>query len=220
MTSHTKSALAYDIRKAPVGSGRHTVARLWCVDCGDTIDISMPRVGHSPESMAKRFTKEGWEIDLYNKRRCYCPKHKNQKRRVDPEALIKKLPALRTPAAPMEVKMATTIAGTPGILGVAAGEPTTADKGRIRQLLDKHFDDSKGMYIDGYTDQRIGQELNLPWGAVAKVREAAYGPLKQDPEVASIKSEISRITSQLNTLSSDITALRTRVMAVEKRFSV
>ena len=49
-----------------------------------------------------------------------------------------------------------------------AREPMPEQRSKIRELLDKFFDDELGAYAAGYTDQRIAQEAgDLPKVVVA-----------------------------------------------------
>ena len=64
------------------------------------------------------------------------------------------------------------------------------ERAKVRRELDAHFDDSVGMYLGGENDQRIGERLGLPWAAVAQMREAAYGPIRTDPEVEQMRAAV------------------------------
>lgn len=74
---------------------------------------------------------------------------------------------------------------------------TADERAKVRALLDINFDDTKGMYIDGYSDMRIGAEVNVPWATVAIIREAAYGPIREDQRVTEIRAEIARLRSDM-----------------------
>jgi hypothetical protein len=115
------------------------------------------------------------------------------------------MPATTTPIAPAAAapKQATKL--------------TTAQRLRIRSLLDKHFDDEAGCYLDGYSDQRIGAEVDVPWALVTKVREAAYGPIRVDPEIAALRAEIAQARRQVEALNAIVTALQARLTDIEKK---
>ena len=86
-------------------------------------------------------------------------------------------------------------------------QPSPSDKATIRQFLDGHFDDSKGMYLDGCSDEKAGLELNMPWAWVRDIREFAYGPIKVDPEIAALKAEINAISPKIAEISKTIAEL-------------
>lgn len=85
--------------------------------------------------------------------------------------------------------------------------PTNDQRLKIRTLLDKHFDDAKGRYLDGYTDQRVGAEVDVPWAAVTAIREAAYGPLRVDPEVDALQRAVAAIEADLAKVKERLAAL-------------
>ncbi|EME69899.1 hypothetical protein H261_10859 [Paramagnetospirillum caucaseum] len=93
-----------------------------------------------------------------------------------------------------------------------AVRPATPDERmRIRHKLDGVFDDAKGMYLDGYSDQRVAEELKLPRKMIEQIREAAYGPIRTDPEIEQLRTDITSLVSQAS-------ALANRLAEVEKRF--
>lgn len=67
---------------------------------------------------------------------------------------------------------------------------TVEERAKVRRDLDAVFDDSAGMYLDGATDRTIADKHKLPWASVAAYREAAYGPLRSDPEFEALKSAV------------------------------
>jgi len=75
---------------------------------------------------------------------------------------------------------------------------TADEKSRVRRLLDEHFDDAAGTYLDDYSDQRIGTEIDVPWAAVATMRETAYGPIRENPLVAQIRSDIAEARRRID----------------------
>lgn len=87
--------------------------------------------------------------------------------------------------------------------------PLTVDERvGVRNLLDTHFDDKAGAYLNSYSDQRIGKEVNVPWAAVAKMREAAYGPLKSNPELDAIAKMIETMETKLKSLDAIVVDAR------------
>lgn len=80
---------------------------------------------------------------------------------------------------------------------VTVRDLSPAMKAKVRAALDAHFDDARGCYIDGYSDQRIGQELDIPWACVTQMREAAYGPILIDPEVEALREEHAKVMAKI-----------------------
>ena len=83
--------------------------------------------------------------------------------------------------------------------------PSPSDKTRIRQYLDGHFDDSNGCYLDGASDQSGGQELGVPWAWVQDLREVAYGPLRENPVLTSLRHDVTTVAADIAALSKKIT---------------
>src|SRR5688572_1000881 len=54
---------------------------------------------------------------------------------------------------------------------------------KIYALLDEHFNDVRGIYTTGKSDEWIARELDVSVPIVIAIREAAYGPLRVDPAV-------------------------------------
>ena len=96
-------------------------------------------------------------------------------------------------------------------LAAVVREPTAEHRLRIRRALDEHFDDAKGCYLDGMTDQRLGDNLKVPWKWIEQIREAAYGPIRTDPEIEAVRGEIVAIKAAL-------AKAEQRLAAVEARF--
>ena len=108
-------------------------------------------------------------------------------------------------------------------------EPTADQRVRIRELLDKYFDDELGMYAKGYTDQRIAEEVgNLPWAIVSRVREVGWGPIRVTEQLVEARQEVEllkeQITKQeadyrglLEVMQQDIVATRNKVIELSDR---
>lgn len=97
---------------------------------------------------------------------------------------------------------------TPAKLALDA---TPSQKSRIRQKLDGLFDDEKGCYLEGYSDQKIGKELDLPSALVGQVRETAYGPIRVDPALANMAREIEAAQSRVDGVVSELARLKAAV---------
>lgn len=89
----------------------------------------------------------------------------------------------------------------------------------IRGLLDKHFDDGTGQYLDGMSDDKIATTLNVPRVHVEAIREAAYGAIRVNPEVAAIKAEIAQARQALSVAQKAITDQASRLDALDKRLA-
>lgn len=80
-------------------------------------------------------------------------------------------------------------------------EPTQQERIKVRQILDQHFDDEAGYWLNGYSDQKAGEEIGVPWAMVTRIREAAYGPIRLDADTAALKTELAQIGRELAALT-------------------
>lgn len=207
-----------------------TIARFECDRCpaaheevlkgGSTIN---------PEHIAKRACRAGWDAPARRgKPRCPACSSKRQrgespgpKTLNNPESNVVNLPT-----------NPTTPKAKPAVEAMA--DLTPGQKQQIRTLLDKHFDDSAGAYLDGYSDQRIGAELNLAWAHVSRLREVGYGPIRRDMEVDTLRAElrqaednaiaaVQKLAKSLEVSTSAFTAIASsigsKIDALEKRRS-
>lgn len=187
----------YTIVSAMADGRRRYSARMVCRCCGAHHDLALANNARSPNFVADKARQLGWDARPDRPAAWRCAACVSATPKPDPdEPLRKVLPMKPQPVTP---KPATVREATP------------EEKRRVREKLDGYFDEAKGMYLDGYSDQRVGKELDLPWAMVAKLREAAYGPIRADPEIEGIKAGIA-------TLTAEAAKLATRLEAVEKRF--
>ncbi len=71
-------------------------------------------------------------------------------------------------------------------------------RSRIRDLINSHFDDEKGCYVHGWSDERISKEVDIGIAFVVAIREAAYGPILTTPEKEDAKVELTRLRSEMD----------------------
>lgn len=202
--------LSYDILQIRETGGPRTIARIWCAACGDTLDLTLTANRHA-DNVERRAKAKGWDCDKNRASRTICPDCK-----AAPPARIK--PAM--PVASKACRSATaaksavpTVNMEPPMTAITpAVRPATPDERmRIRHKLDGVFDDAKGMYLDGYSDQRVAEELKLPRKMIEQIREAAYGPIRTDPEIEQLRTDIVALIAMASTLTN-------RLAEVEKRF--
>lgn len=180
--------------------------------CGEKLTLTeAPGRKLNPEFVAKRARDAGWDADGWRASVTRCPacKTKNRAGETPGEKVIP------MPEAPKVA--AATPAAAPATAADVPREPTPKQRLAIRTKLDACFDDDAGCYLDGYSDQKIGEELNLPWSWVAKVREAAYGPIRVDAEVLALRAEIAALREEAKKLDGRIGALSGRIDALEKK---
>ena len=81
--------------------------------------------------------------------------------------------------------------------GSAASATTSAAAMRAQvvmmRLLDDHFDGDKGVYADGWCDQRVAKESSLSLAMVQQFRIAGFGDLKTDPELERLQADLQSL---------------------------
>lgn len=89
----------------------------------------------------------------------------------------------------------------------------------IRNKLDAHFDDSRGLYLDGQSDHRIAEELDVPALAVSTLREMAYGPLTADPALDEVTAVLAQATESLGDIQGRLRNVAREIDALKKTHS-
>lgn len=161
--------------------GLRTVARFTCAVCAVTGDFTLPSPdSHAPDRVVNAMRDKGWQVDKNSRRLIRCPEHNKRRQH--------RKPGEQTMGSQTVPQAAPNGATFPP---VAAPKPMTADdRARIRRKLEEYFDDKAGRYLDGMSDQKIGEQLGIAWANVKAVREAAYGELRSDPEIDALQRQL------------------------------
>jgi len=162
-----------------------------CQNCSETQEKRFSPQAF-PNVVSLSFQSMGWEVT--KKWSWTCPKCAAAKR----EKLLE--PVTMSPAKPHSPIKPDAIANVRA--------PTVRETIAIADALAPLFD--KGRYKAGHDDRSIGKDLELPAAMVAKVREELHGPIKGDPEIDAIKSDLADIVALTKELAQ-------RVAATEKR---
>lgn len=175
--------------RQPDGSLKE-MARFTCRRCGGHDALPLIRSGrtYNPEATVKRAVKAGWQAEVHGGF-AQCPSC------VRARAATRggESPNKPTPITPT----AEVITMSKPQLVPTEPKPLTNDQRlKIRALLDKHFDDAAGRYLDGYSDQRIATEVDAPRVHVERIRDAAYGPVRVTPEVEAAEAAIKDLQGQ------------------------
>ena len=186
------------------GGGYHGVARFLCVGCGTTHDERL-QSGRAcnPEMIAKRAERDGWQAHAKRRSRVYCPACVAKCPANDPNSELAKVIPMAKPAAAAEP--------------TSIRDATPDQRVMIRSELDKHFDDSVGAYLDGMSDNRIAEKVGVPRIVVERIREAAYGPIRVDPEMQALRSQIDLLKGEIEGQQKGIDTLKTKVAELSSR---
>jgi hypothetical protein len=103
----------------------------------------------------------------------------------------------------------------------AVPNPTATSDQRMRVwgYLDKHFDDSAGLYLDGMSDQKIAEAVKVPRIIVERMREAAYGPIRINPEIVALRNELTQMQRSIASEQNAIDGLKSNAASLEQRLA-
>jgi hypothetical protein len=223
MRHDDETAFGYVLKHEPKAAGGYQAFALFsCRRCSETLRINL-RQGikvHNPEFLARKARDAGWQAHPFkpNRSRCAACLASESTDRHEP-SILTALPVLVREITPSQEE--ETMAAKQSIVAqlnastdlTAPARATASEtKMKIRNMLDKHFADDKGAYLDGYSDQRIGVELGVPWKEVADLREVAYGPIKEDPELTAVKTAVELIQQRMDEKVAEFATWKSGVM--------
>lgn len=176
-----------------IDHGRH-YARATC-GCGAHKDFHMLNGAMTPDMAANHARKAGWFEDRGIIARCpACPHrkkdHSNKER--------------------MEEAMKPTTNGSMDAL-------TPAQKGVLRQHMDSHFDDSKGMYLDKWSDEAVSAATKINRATVIEFRERCYGPLAKDGQLSELAGKLEEVRELAKRLHEGINNIDGAIVSIEQR---
>jgi len=192
-------------------ASRRSVARWQCVECGKTLDITHS-INIDPEGHCQIARSKGWTVHMSKADRTYCPRCSGPQAKAanDTDSELKKVACMK------QTQPEPTLSTQP--LAVITPRPATPDqKQAIRNHLDKHFDDAAGYYLDDMSDARIAELVGVPRIIVEGIREAAYGPIRVDPELIEMRKALVLLKDQLAALHGTMADLDKQVMQLSSR---
>lgn len=184
--------LAFQIVNKPVSdTAFRAFGRFICRECPAELDIPLMSPPN-PEKMCILARQRGWLTNVHKPTAVFCPKCQGPTKK--PENALLNLPSNNIP----ETKVIEMT-----VKPVEIRQPTNEERVRIRNYLDKSFDDAAGCYLDDMNDARIAELVGVPRVVVERLRETAYGPLLLTPEMVKLRVE-------MGTLKEDIARLTAR----------
>lgn len=201
--STTNRPLGFELVSVNYGNGLRTAARFQCLECAATAEAPVRSgSGLNPEATAKWVRERGWKANAFKKAGTYCPKCSGPKAaKNDTDSKIRKV-----------IPMSQTIPAA-----VALREATADQRMKIRAHLDKSFDDSVGMYLDGLSDLRIAELVGVPRIIVERMRDTAYGPIKVDPAMQALREELAALKVAVDGQQAGIDNLKSKVVGAASR---
>lgn len=177
-------------RTAIVGSGpkRGIVAK--CCNCGAAETLGGNAIGLPLDVAVKRFEQKGWDMSGGKRERDTCPKCVEERDRAGKPIVLGTV----HPAPQRVVEPAALVPQMPTPVVADPPEPMARDDRRIifAKLNDVYVDERVG-YSNGWSDQRVAEDLNVPRGWVKGVREENFGPEATSEELRSHIDEARRL---------------------------
>lgn len=199
MSSPLHNHVGFQIGTDLVGQQPRSVARFHCTRCPNTIAFTIGR-GLSPDNMALRARRAGWLADARTRSRTRCPACAGSPPSSpvpdeDAPVAVAQMTKDRTPPAPA--------APAPVPIEAARMTPrqmrplTANERVAVRALLERHFDEGRGMYASGQSDQTIAEAAAVPRAFVEQIRDAAYGPIRVTPEMVKLRGDVAKAAGDL-----------------------
>jgi hypothetical protein len=192
-----------------------TFVYTWCIECGKRHEVHWNTGGADPAFVDKKMRGLGWHFDAHKPKNCVCPEciqgparagpvtgkvteePNDMKNTTPPNSTDNNPSGYSPPTHAGDTAITSMVATQIGKTDVPPPRTLTAhERTKVRQLLDGHFDELKGQYLEGYDDKRIGEECNVPWALVTQIRELAYGPIKEDPEKVAFRAEAKALREE------------------------
>ena len=101
--------------------------------------------------------------------------------------------------------------------------PTTVTAMRkVFAALEDNFDTEKGVYLHGYSDERIAKETGISVDGVKKYRVDGFGKLKPPTELDAIRREVEELENLFLKLETDLRAglkdTKARILTLQRKF--
>lgn len=180
------------------GRTRTRTATIKCNYCAEVGELNM-RSLLPPEVLDKKFHQKGWALDPNS-----CPNCNTKNQKEKPEVSN------------------TTMSENPILRAVSAD--THKATARMHQMLANYFDEAKGVFADGWGDERIAKETGLAAAHVAEVRSVAYGDIKEPEEITKLRADLNKIdkdlTEMLAMAQKEVTDLKKQLAELTKKLGV
>ena len=176
------SPITYSGAVHPGGVTR-SIATLMCTAAGCDRQQSLKQTKSlPPEALAQKFKAHGWDMKI-GRKRVVCPRCRNKPKEVnDPMSKLTKIPTAKTSAQPV------------------GHAPNPRQQRQIYSLLDEHFREDEGRYLNGYSDQKVSDETGIAVDVIRTCRRQAYGDIKPPSEVAAFQAEVGDLREMVKDL--------------------
>lgn len=109
--------------------------------------------------------------------------------------------------------------GKDNLMASQPSPAAVAAQAKMFKLLSQHFDTDRGLFADGWSDQKVAEDCGLSVGNVTAVRNAAFGELQEPPEIAQLTSDINALEELLGGCEAGMTAMRSELDRIKAQHS-
>lgn len=173
-----------------MGASRRPALAAVCTRCGGE-EVSALRSNCPPDAAATYFRGRGW-VMRGDAKSAICPKCQIRNTPTEQNE-VEVTAALERQQRREEQRQRAAQELSPMKQTTPSPDALRAQR-RLHELLGVHFDG--GTYAEAWSDERVARETGLAVAEVARVRDAAYGPLV-DPRLATLTAEVGRVRGEL-----------------------
>ena len=188
--------------------GGHLIPRyrVTCSECGVTDSIGRQNMGSKTanEQVPKKFAVKGWYIGDSPKHD-KCPSCTERHRKKSSAAIVTEI-FERYPS----VKTVVPLKAEP------PREMSRDDRRIIFAKLNEVYIDEKSGYDKGWSDKKIGDDLNVPLAWVKTIREENFGPARTE-EIDQVIVEARAVSQEIRDLNMKLTELINAVKVASDR---
>lgn len=180
-----------------------------------------------PEMMVKDVRRKDWLIDRGDRPMCPACQGAVAKKARDldkpkPRPVMPKLSPAEVEAAISGPFVSIPFTNTPKIkepsMTITSEEkpqPKASISRQVYGMLEDNLDEKARCYLNGYSDQRVADEVGCAVGVVQDIRLSAFCELVEDQRLTILRGDITALEKALakvtKTAAEDIAALRSRV---------
>jgi hypothetical protein len=185
------------------GLGNGPQVTVECGSCGKvdaTGTVTMG--GHKVQAIhaEQHFRASGWQIGATPKK-TLCPECLKSPRSLGP------------PPPPPAPEPAPAAAAPPPLIKVEPPrEPTVAERRRIADALEEHYNVDAGLYRQSWSDTSLAAKLNLPRAWITDIRTLLFGRGEANEAGALKMAAIERLEVRLREVTEEV---MTRLVSVE-----
>ncbi|ELT50976.1 hypothetical protein [Brucella intermedia] len=177
-------------------AGRRRVHRITCSECGTHGDVSANTHSGSRnhDDLLKVWRRAGWTIGN-NHNRDLCPACTSAKRRKGSGGSSAEADEVIPSSSPEAENMTVDTKGAE-----PPRQPNFEEKRIIFAKLEEVYIDERTGYSDDWTDQRVADSLGVPRKWIEDMREANFGPVRNNEETRLLIEEATKLRNELTEL--------------------